>query len=70
MNQGVLWDKYLFIGTGNMTEEKTEDKLKVVRLEIDPDLHQAFKLECVASGVSMKDKIIQMMRDFSAGKKG
>jgi hypothetical protein len=48
----------------------TEEKLKVVRFEIDADLHQAFKLECVANGVSMKDQIIQMMRDFSAGKKG
>ena len=48
-----------------MTEEKTEDKLKVVRFNISPQLHQAFKMRCVASGVSMKDRLIQFMTEYA-----
>jgi hypothetical protein len=47
----------------------TTEKLKVVRFEVDADLHTAFKLKCVSDGVSMKDKIISMMVEYSAGKK-
>jgi len=53
-----------------MTKESTEDKLKVVRLEVSPQLHQAFKMRCVSSGVSMKNQIIQLMAEFAIGASG
>ncbi len=40
-------------------------KLKIVRLDIDPELHQSFKLRCVADGISMKEKIIEMMTRYA-----
>ncbi len=31
-------------------------------VDIDPDLHLAFKLHCTAEGISMSRKLIELMR--------
>ena len=62
-------DAFVLAGQPEPVPEVPQAKPKRLTIDIDPDLHQAFKLASVAAGRDMRDIMTDLIAGYVAGKR-